>query len=140
LRVTNGACVTMIQITIKKKRKKEISESHQNSDDNIIDIIRRILMIRIQENQEMSLTVTGVGLTSFSKISKPLMLFLDGLCNLLWSSLVIFFDVLNSFCQDLSNYTNSVVIEVLLCFQDLSLSLLFSRITIKRDERWEKNK
>jgi len=124
---------------LKKEREKEISESHQNSDDNIIDIIRKILMIWIQENQEMSSTVTGVGLTSFSKISKPLMLFLDGLCNLLWSSLVIFFGVLNSFCQDLSNYTNSVVIEVSLCFQDLSLSLS-SLFTNYNKKGWEMRK
>jgi hypothetical protein len=85
----------------------------------------------------MSLTVTGVGLMSFSKTSKPLMLFLDGLCDLLWSSLVIFFGVLNSFCQDFSNYTNSVVIEVSLCFQDLSLSPLFTNYNKKG---WEMRK
>jgi len=116
-----------------RERKEKKIQRHQNSNDDIIGMVGKISMRRIQRHQERSLIVIKIGHTNSPETSEPWYLWKAHMTHSvhgLWFYVVL----LDSSHWDLSNVTSNVIIRVLLCLQDLFIFcfLLSSQITRKR--------
>lgn len=122
----------------KKRKERKTLEAHQNSYNDTTGTVRKILTRWIQQYQERSSTVIGVGQTSSLKASEPRHLWTVRVIHSihrLWSSLVFL---------DLSCWDFLIVLVVsssgFRCASELSFFFLFSLFSlfINYEERGER--
>jgi len=122
----------------KREKKKEL-EARQDFDENIIGIVEKISMRRIQWHQERSLMVIGVGHISNSKTSELWYFWTTSVAhfvNRLWPFMGRYIYLFNIFFYDISD----VFIRVLVCFRDLFTFFLFYFFTNYKEERRKRKK